>query len=516
MTNPLQPVLRSTLPILAMVLLTIPCLSAAAETIRIPADQPTIAAGIGAADPGDTLLIACGTYYEHDLTVTEGITLASETGDDSCVTIDGGGAHQIMRIQRADGAIIRGITFTNGSAFVGGAARIDTTDVEFESCTFSDNRSSYLGGALYMMSSPGKSHSFTECTFSGNVSDISAGAVWAEDGSTVFDGCTFTGNDAESNGGAIGTYEDSELVLTDCDLTGNGSLGTSWGGAIFIDWNNTVTLSGCTFTGNTVENAGACLYIADGSTVDIDDCDFIDNTTPGTTAGVVGDNVAHLSITDCSFTGNEGNAAGLILIDDCPDASFERNTVIGNTSAGGGALKIDDSPMTVSDCLFADNAGGWGGVIEISDSDPTTIEGCTFTGNTIQMSGYGGCAVTVYGYDEIPSIAVNACVVSDNGGGDPIFCGDATATLSCSTVWGNADGDWVGSIAGQDAQNDNMASDPLFCDAAGGDYTVCADSPCLPANNGCSVLIGPYTSGCPLCGSPVESISWGAIKSLYR
>jgi hypothetical protein len=52
-----------------------------ATNIRIPGDQPTIQAGLDAAVAGDTVLVGCGTYYEHDLTVMLGITLRSETGD---------------------------------------------------------------------------------------------------------------------------------------------------------------------------------------------------------------------------------------------------------------------------------------------------------------------------------------------------------------------------------------------------------------------------------------------------
>jgi hypothetical protein len=42
--------------------------AAAAATIHVPGDQPTIQAGIGAATPGDTVEVACGTYSESKLT----------------------------------------------------------------------------------------------------------------------------------------------------------------------------------------------------------------------------------------------------------------------------------------------------------------------------------------------------------------------------------------------------------------------------------------------------------------
>lgn len=35
-------------------------------TIHVPADQPTIQAGVNAAASGDTVLVAPGVYYEAD------------------------------------------------------------------------------------------------------------------------------------------------------------------------------------------------------------------------------------------------------------------------------------------------------------------------------------------------------------------------------------------------------------------------------------------------------------------
>jgi hypothetical protein len=53
---------------LALVLSTTVVVSIAnASTINVPADQPTSQAGINAASNGDTVLVAAGTYTEHQL-----------------------------------------------------------------------------------------------------------------------------------------------------------------------------------------------------------------------------------------------------------------------------------------------------------------------------------------------------------------------------------------------------------------------------------------------------------------
>ncbi len=65
----------------------------------------------------------------------------------------------------------------------------------------------------------------------------------------------------------------------------------------------------------------------------------------------------------------------------------------------------------------------------------------------------------------------------------------------------------------------NLVTDPLFCDLAGGDYTLCDNSPCLLMNDPVGTSMGAYpdVAGCGACASStVRDISWGAIKALYR
>ncbi len=509
---------RNALLTIVAALTVVPAVSSRADSIRVPQDQPTIAAGIGAASPGDTVLISSGTYHEHGLSVTEGITIAGAAGIADSVTIDGD-ANQIMRFSLADGSVVRGLTFTGGSShMIGGAVRCDTTSVTFESCDFTSNYAGYIGGAIYIESAERSVQTFSDCAFTSNTSIGSAGAVWVEHGSVIFTGCSFEDNDADFGGGAVGTKDGTTIGFTDCSFDGNRALG-GLGGALDIDDDATLTLSGCSFTENDAfDDEGGAVFVGRDAVAHIDDCDFISNWADNIGGALSFYRADEISVTDCLFEGNatSGSAAAL-YIPNSTNVTLERNEFIGNTGTGGAVVEIYNSPATLSDCLFAGNTSGWGGALEIWNSDPTTIHGCTFTGN--EMSGVGGGpALSIYGTSGgDPTITLEYCSISENIGGEPFYTSDGFANLSCSNVWGNPAGDWVGPIAGQESVNGNLCENPLFCDAAARDYRLCADSPCLPENNPeCSELIGAYEAGCPECGTAAEPASWGQIKAIFR
>jgi hypothetical protein len=90
---------------------------AQAADIHVPGDQPTIQQGINAANPGDRVLVAPGTYAEHIDYMGKDIVVES-TGGAAVTTIDGAYSGIVVTFVHGEGpgAVLRGFTITRGAA----------------------------------------------------------------------------------------------------------------------------------------------------------------------------------------------------------------------------------------------------------------------------------------------------------------------------------------------------------------------------------------------------------------
>ena len=81
--------------------------------------------------------------------------------------------------------------------------------------------------------------------------------------------------------------------------------------------------------------------------------------------------------------------------------------------------------------------------------------------------------------------------------------------------------DWTSGCDSIVGTNGNISQDPLFCDAANGDYSIASESPCAPAQSGCG-LIGAFDVGCVATGvtqgqgGRTEESSWTRVKEFFR
>jgi len=483
-----------------------------AATIHVPDGQPTIQAGIDAASPGDTVLVACGTYHEHDIEMKSGVCLTSETGQADCVTVD---AHQQGRVFYCDGvdslACIVGFTITGGLAtgtyytdcWGGGMFCAEDSSPTLRNCTFSGNwatapASDARGGGVFCddHSSP----TLTDCSFLGNrSSDYGGGMYCATYSSPTLTSCTFSGNEARGSGGGLCLAYGGTPTLTDCAFSKNEVTSTDYGhGGGISCYSSSATFTDCTFSGNEAPSAGG-MYCSRRSVV-LTGCTFSGNRATyahsGDGGGIYCCNSSSPTLTDCTFSGNEAltSGGGIFCDDSSPtftDCTFSGNRATGSTARGGGIYCFSNSFPTLTGCTFSGNeATHQGGMLYCWDSTPV------FTNCIIAFNQTGEFVVQCYDEDGTPE--------------------GSTPLLACCNLYGNANGDWVGCIADQDGADGNFSQEPLFCGMSNDDFTLCANSPCLPDSNDCYALVGAHGEGCPDCLSPVEMSSWGAIKAMYR
>lgn len=196
------------------------------------------------------------------------------------------------------------------------------------------------------------------------------------------------------------------------------------------------------------------------------------------------------TIIDCAGSANNQHC-GLIITGRANDAAVDGFTIKNGYINSGGGLRIQSSSITVRNCVIAYNvATTSGGGVWCKGSDPAFIN-CTFVGN----SSMAGGAIFVLGTS---SPTLTNCIVafSEEGGG--IYSNESSSqpTAVCCNVFDNLDGNYAGSTAGQSGINGNIELDPQFCNPESGEFGLQNSSPCLPANNGCGILIGALQSGC--------------------
>ncbi|MCH7549632.1 MAG: PKD domain-containing protein [Candidatus Krumholzibacteriota bacterium] len=204
--------------------------------LRVPANFSTIQAAINAALPGDTVLVASGTYTgvgNKNLDFGgKGIVLLSESeADSTIIDCEGSGRGIWFHSGEDTMAIMDGFTITNGSDSTGGGIRITSgSSPQIRGCRINGNTAVSVGGGIVVLGS--SSPRFTECDIVGNQGSFN-GAVYISGVGTSprFTNCRIAGN-AAADGGGVFVASSSTPTFTDCTIVGNDA--NAGGGGLYV------------------------------------------------------------------------------------------------------------------------------------------------------------------------------------------------------------------------------------------------------------------------------------------
>ncbi|MCK4653897.1 MAG: DUF1565 domain-containing protein [Candidatus Cloacimonetes bacterium] len=345
--------------ILIFVFLVTTCLYS--TIINIPADQPTIQAGINAAVDADTVLVQSGTYVENINYNGKLITVASlflTTQDTSYIsqTIIDGNQNGIVVIIGSgvdSTAVLSGFTITNGYAGAGAGINCSNSSPTLQNITIINNTAYLLEGSV--------------AGYGGGIS------CW--DSSPILQNVTITGN-SSYNGGGIYCYNSSP-ILQNVTITGNsveyGFANRGNGGGIYCA-GTSPSLLNVTITGNSAERNGGGIYCA--------------GTSP--------------SLVNVTITDNSASYDGGGILCNNSSLSLENVTITGNTADGvGGGIYCNNSSLSfeaVDRCNIFLNSAGLSGC-DLYAANCPTIDVVVDTFTVLQPNDYFACPIDNFTFD---------------------------------------------------------------------------------------------------------------------
>ncbi|MFH1690785.1 MAG: right-handed parallel beta-helix repeat-containing protein [Candidatus Eisenbacteria bacterium] len=282
---------------------------------------------------------------------------------------------------------------------------------------------------------------------------------------------------------------------------------TMSGGGIWVEGASpeirTCAVEMCTAAGSGIRGGG--IYVSDGADPDFYFCVVSQNSADD------GGGVAIVN-SGCLFWDSEigdntaTNTGGGVYIQSTESITFSYSDIVSNTSPrAGGVRMLGSSTSFFNDNISRNEAtSGHSGGVWLQDGHLGT---CTIVENSATEGGGG-----VHCEDGSGSIDRSIIAFTEGGYGVAATSGNAP-TLTCCDVFGNAGGNYDSVVGDQTGLNNNFSEDPEFCDRDNADYRLFDTSPCLAANSPCTQSVGRWGQG---CDDPVEGMSWGRLKGMYR
>lgn len=257
------------------------------------------------------------------------------------------------------------------------------------------------------------------------------------------------------------------------------SSGTGRAFDVALSGTNPIKVEGFTFRNFTTEEGpwglyGGAILVRSGRLV-ISNCIF-ENCSAPYGGAIFGTGSSSLWITGCEFYNNTAELQGGAVYCEGYTAYFDECIFSQNTAPIGGAL-------------FTSNGVAFGDIHEI------TIKNCTFTKNHADSLGSA-----VYYLSTRENIIQNSIFV-ENTGSTPVYIILQVwgYSIICTDIYGNPEGDWVGSyLEYRENFYNNFSLDPEICSTG---FNISGTSPCLPWTSSCGELVGAKSVLCECCQS---------------
>lgn len=419
--------------------------AAQAATLAVPAQYATIQAGVNAAQNGDTVLVADGTYAgpgNVDIDFNgKNITVTSQHGAASTI-IDCQGSssanHRGFILQNGETNIsISGLTVKNAyeSSYDGGGIYLNTNGkVKVTDCIFVSN-TAYEGGGICNQTSAGPL-TVSHCQF---VSNTGGGMLNLNQGTgtVIVADCTFSGNSGP-DGAGIDNDNSGGGTITVAHCTFNGNNANIGGGIYNLNLNNstgTITISSCSLNNNTAGLGGGVYNLSYGAPIVVTNCALTGNmaiTGSGLGGGMFNgnQNFGILSITNCSLSGNTATKGGGLYNIDIASTSGNTITLTNDILYGDNGDEVTDSAGSTlsATATHCDIQGGYPGTDNI-DADPLFVSATDFhlqTGSPCLGAGTASGAPTTD--------------ITGASRPNPPSIGAYDAGLIAYTLWNSADG----------------------------------------------------------------------------
>lgn len=434
------------------------------------------------ASGGDTIRVAQGVYTEN-LTITISVTLEGgyeASGWTRSTTqhetiIDGSSSGTVMLlVPGSNGSVLDGFTVRNGQTAEdgGGIYVLAVAQVTIQNCTVTSNSANESGGGISVRWPEATSVVIRDTRVLSNVAGQYGGGIRVGNGAVA----TIVGSDIVSNtavndgGGGIEVDLGSTAVITGNHVLSNTTGGWGSGGILVTD-DALVTIHSNEIAWNTVTGSGAGgIRVNVGSIVTVANNHIHANEGAGG-GGIAAAWYSIIDVYSNTIADNEAMAhgGGGLRLTDHVTATVDGNVIVNNGASSGGGIATDDSAVTVTNNIIASNYGPDGDGIIVWDgsgvADVRVINN-TIISNTADGVCVGGGTVLVR----------NNILYGNGGAGICKYEPGATVTSDHNAFWNNG---W--DYANVTPGTGDISADPLFVDAAGGDYHLQADSPCIDA-----------------------------------